>query len=140
MQKLILLTITGQKTLSRLMRAADVFKSFKVLGVPEHLGLDFGDDVVVDADHINKCIRVLKEAFEETGSTVTFIGALSLEKRNNITKFPKSDIFWNKEIIMISDGKRWGQLAKFIRHAGFEVEEAKDGLAYITSIKQPTNN
>lgn len=137
MNKLIVMTVAGDAKMTQFMQAADVFEQFKVLGERHDVTLTFADDVEPDTERINKTILSLREAFEKSGKIVSFIGALALMRGKTTEAYPDSTPYWNDKVITVSSGTKYFMLADLLRHTGWEVEEAKHGLLYITKVTPP---
>jgi len=139
MLQLELLVISGSAIMTKFMQSCDVFEKFKVIGAIRRMTITFKDGEVMYRKKMRDTIENLKESLEnsEVKELVTFIAIERLIDGKNITLHPTEDLYFNPEVIMVSDGTKFFMLRDFLKRMKYIVEEKKEGLCYIENIKYP---
>jgi len=117
-----ILVISGNKMLTKLMHAGDVFEKSKVFGEMKVISVDYKENEKVTLQRAAKVIEPLRIGLEEN-EVVSLVHVLEVTNGNVTIKNEGQVLpYINKEVRCISDGQNWGLLSKLIEaHLGLKV-------------------
>lgn len=98
-------TIYGQKIMTDMMQAVDMFESWKVVGKVRTIVITHEDESL-PPERIEFIIRSLKSALEQTGHIVSLI------------YYPNVTPYINERVKVVSDGNKWGVLHNLLTKIG----------------------
>lgn len=109
-----ILVISGNKMLTKLMHAGDVFEKSKVLGEIKIFSVDYKEKEKVTLQRAAKIIEPIRIGLEEN-EIVSVVHILEVTNGNITTKNEGQILpYINKEVRCISDGHKWGLLSQLI--------------------------
>lgn len=103
--------IAGDSKLNSFMKVADLFEDGKVLGVVSKIS--FTTSTRCTKNYISKMIEQTKKGLESSGYIVSLV---HFKNQNKVVPYI------NKEVRVISDGKRYTMFDDILRRMGFSVE------------------
>ena len=106
--------IVWDRKMTQLMKAWDVFESWKVMWEIKSVSLSYKKSV--DFKYVKKIMPTLVEAFEKQNQIVSFLHLVNLSDKNTIIMNEKIKPYINPDVQTVSDGKTWFVLSTYIKN------------------------